>query len=57
MITYLKHGVSQAAANREDSNVRAVVEQILESIEHRGDVAVREYSEKFDRWRSLRTFA
>ena len=50
MITYLKRGVSQATVNQEDSNVRAVVEEILQSIERRGDKAVREYSEKFDRW-------
>lgn len=50
MIVYLKHGASQAEAAREDSNVRATVEEILQSIERRGDVAVREYSEKFDRW-------
>lgn len=50
MIVYLKHGASQAEAAQEDSNVRATVEGILQSIERRGDVAVREYSEKFDRW-------
>jgi sulfopropanediol 3-dehydrogenase len=50
MIVYLKHGASQSEAAREDSNVRATVEEILQSIERRGDVAVREYSEKFDRW-------
>ena len=50
MIVYLKHGASQAEAAQEDLNVRATVEGILQSIERRGDVAVREYSEKFDRW-------
>jgi sulfopropanediol 3-dehydrogenase len=50
MITYLKTGISQSAAALEDSNVRATVEDILRSIEQRGDAAVREFSEKFDRW-------
>ena len=50
MITYLKTGISQSAAALEDSNVRATVEDILRAIEQRGDAAVREFSEKFDRW-------
>jgi len=43
---------AQAAAGRAeaDSQVRATVETILGDIEARGDVAVRELSQKFDSW-------
>jgi sulfopropanediol 3-dehydrogenase len=50
MMTYLKKGIPEDQSRAADKKVRETVEQILADIETRGDVAVREYSEKFDRW-------
>jgi sulfopropanediol 3-dehydrogenase len=47
-ITYLKRGKSVAERGQDDSRTRATVEEILKDIETRGDVAVRELSQKFD---------
>tara|TARA_R110001583_G_scaffold25940_3_gene93668 strand:- start:5637 stop:6929 length:1293 start_codon:yes stop_codon:yes gene_type:complete len=46
------HQKGQSAADKADMNtqVRGIVEGILAAIETRGDEAVREYSEKFDKW-------
>lgn len=50
MIQILKAGKPAAQKAEIDSNVRVTVEAILADIEARGDTAVREYSQKFDRW-------
>jgi sulfopropanediol 3-dehydrogenase len=50
MMTYLKKGIPEDQSRAADKKVRETVEQILADIETRSDVAVREYSEKFDRW-------
>ena len=50
MIRYLKTGKSQEEINVSNQNVKETVEKILADIEDRGDAAVREYSEKFDKW-------
>jgi sulfopropanediol 3-dehydrogenase len=50
MIRYLKHGRSADAAASDDAKVRATVEIMLAEIDRRGDAAVREYSEKLDKW-------
>lgn len=50
MIRYLKEGISEEKAATDDAKVRATVEGILGDIEKRGDAAVRELSEKFDKW-------
>jgi len=50
MIRYLKEGISEERAATDDAKVRATVESILGDIEKRGDSAVREMSEKFDKW-------
>jgi len=50
MIRYLKDGKEPEAIAAEDDRVRHTVEEILNEISKRGDDAVREYSEKFDRW-------
>jgi sulfopropanediol 3-dehydrogenase len=50
MAIQLKSGVSDEQARSADKEVRDTVEGILADIESRGDLAVREYSEKFDRW-------
>lgn len=47
-ITYLKTSRSDADRAEEDVRIRGTVEDILKDIETRGDVAVRELSEKFD---------
>lgn len=49
-IEYLKRGKAAADRAEDDAKVRAVVESTLADIEARGDVAVRELSEKFDRY-------
>ena len=54
-ITYLKTSRSDADRAEEDVRIRGTVEDILKDIETRGDVAVRELSEKFDSY-SPRSF-
>ena len=49
-ITYLKRGKPEAERSADDSEVRSTVENILKDIEARGDTAVRELSEKFDKY-------
>ncbi len=49
-ITYLKRGKPEAERSADDSKVRSTVEDILKDIEARGDTAVRELSEKFDKY-------
>jgi|TARA_R100001369_G_scaffold19823_1_gene36107 sulfopropanediol 3-dehydrogenase len=49
-ITYLKRGKSTEERGQDDSRTRATVEDILKDIEVRGDVAVRELSQKFDNY-------
>jgi sulfopropanediol 3-dehydrogenase len=49
-VTYLKRGKAEQARSEDDAKVRASVEQILKEIEERGDAAVRELSEKFDKY-------
>ena len=50
MPEYLKRGRTQEVRAGDDARVRAAVEDILAAISARGDEAVREYSERFDRW-------
>jgi len=50
MATYLKNGIDVEIAENKDAKVREIVENILGSIEEKGDEALREYSEKFDKW-------
>ena len=50
MARHLKTGISDDAKADTDAKVRQTVEDILAQIETRGDAAVREYSERFDRW-------
>ncbi|WP_299691638.1 histidinol dehydrogenase [uncultured Tateyamaria sp.] len=49
-IEYLKTAKSEAERAEDDAKVRAAVEATLSDIESRGDVAVRELSEKFDKY-------
>jgi sulfopropanediol 3-dehydrogenase len=50
MATYLKRRIAQSLTDEIDQKVRATVEGILADVKKRGDAAVRDYSEKFDRW-------
>ena len=50
MARYLKRGQSAEKTAREDDRVREAVEGIIADIGTRGDAALREYSERFDRW-------
>jgi sulfopropanediol 3-dehydrogenase len=50
MIQILKHGATETEKAEADRKVRQTVESILEDIGARGDIAVRELSEKFDKW-------
>jgi sulfopropanediol 3-dehydrogenase len=50
MIRYLKSGMRPADAAIGDAKVRAVVEEMLAAIGARGDDAVREYSDRLDKW-------
>ncbi len=49
-IEYLKSGISEEARADDDEKTRGIVEATLKVIEARGDAAVRELSEKFDRY-------
>jgi sulfopropanediol 3-dehydrogenase len=50
MIRILKPGRSAEAKATDASAVRSTVESVLIDVEARGDVALRELSERFDRW-------
>ncbi|MFO1319462.1 MAG: histidinol dehydrogenase [Burkholderiales bacterium] len=50
MVRFLKQGISAADDAAEQAKVRATVEGIIADVEKRGDAAVREMSEKFDKW-------
>jgi sulfopropanediol 3-dehydrogenase len=50
MATYLKRRIDAAQTDAADRQVKQTVEGILADIGARGDAAVRELSERFDRW-------
>jgi sulfopropanediol 3-dehydrogenase len=50
VIKVIKSGISQEAAAAMDAKVKATVESTLKDIDTHGDAAVRELSEKFDKW-------
>jgi sulfopropanediol 3-dehydrogenase len=50
MIRYLKEGKSKEELTLSNQQIKKIVEDILADIESRGDEAIREYSEKFDKW-------
>ena len=49
-IEFLKQGMDSEASDEADAKVREIVEGILGDVKTRGDAAVRELSEKFDKW-------
>jgi sulfopropanediol 3-dehydrogenase len=50
MIQELKTGKTEEEREEADQKVRQTVEQIISDVKARGDAAVRELSEKFDKW-------
>ncbi|MFE5430903.1 histidinol dehydrogenase [Peribacillus simplex] len=50
MATYLKQGKAQEEIAQNDAQVSDTVRQTILKIEQEGDAAVRELSEKFDKW-------
>src|SRR5689334_2279781 len=50
MIRRIKTGRTAEATAEQQTQVRRTVEDILTNIGARGEAAVREYSEKFDKW-------
>jgi sulfopropanediol 3-dehydrogenase len=50
MIRYLKKGKTQEEIKSVNQQVVETVENIIQDIENRGDEAIRDYSEKFDKW-------
>lgn len=50
MIEELKAGLTEEAREEADEKVKQTVEDILADIKARGDSAVRELSERFDKW-------
>ena len=50
MATHLKRRIAKEVTDEHDRKVRRTVEDILDDVRKRGDAAIREYSEKFDKW-------
>ena len=50
MAVHLKRRIARELTEEIDQKVRQTVEAILADVKKRGDAAVREYSEKFDKW-------
>jgi len=50
MARYLKRGMDASAIKVADAKVRETVESILAQVDERKDAAIRELSEKFDKW-------
>jgi sulfopropanediol 3-dehydrogenase len=50
MATHLKRRIASTITDEMDRKVRETVEGILADVKKRGDTAVREYSQKFDKW-------
>lgn len=46
----IKEGISTEESKSDKEKVKGIVESILDSIDQHGDSAVRELSEKFDKW-------
>jgi sulfopropanediol 3-dehydrogenase len=50
MATHLKRRIAKEVTDELDRKVRKTVEDILDDVRKRGDAAIREYSDKFDKW-------
>ena len=49
-IHYIKKGITEADATANQKKTRQIVESILEDVATRRDAAIRELSQKFDKW-------
>src|SRR5262245_62887194 len=49
-LRWLKRGMDAGAIRAADAKVRETVEDILAQVDERKDAAIREMSEKFDKW-------
>jgi sulfopropanediol 3-dehydrogenase len=47
---YMKRAAARLSTTAGDPGVAKVVSEVIADVRERGDVAVRQYSEKFDRW-------
>jgi sulfopropanediol 3-dehydrogenase len=54
MASHLKRRIAQTITDEIDQKVRRTVEGILDAVKQRGDTAVREYSEQFDKWTPMK---
>jgi sulfopropanediol 3-dehydrogenase len=54
MATHLKRRIAREVTDELDRKVRKTVEDILDDVRKRGDAAIREYSQKFDKWEPKR---
>src|SRR4029079_10149820 len=50
MAPHLKRRIAKDVTDELDRKVRKTVEDILDDVRKRGDAAIRENSEKFDKW-------
>src|SRR6185295_6166990 len=50
MAIHLKRRIAKEVTDDLDRKVRQTVEDILDDVRKRGDAAIRDYSEKFDKW-------
>ena len=50
MPEYKKRAAARLSTAAGDLGVAEVVSEVIADVRERGDVAVRQYSEKFDRW-------
>jgi sulfopropanediol 3-dehydrogenase len=50
MPRYLKRGLDASAVEAADAKVRSTVESILADVQARGDAAIRDLSQQFDKW-------
>lgn len=50
MIKYLKKGPTQEEKTQSNKKVQLIVEDIIADIDKNGDLAVKNYSKKFDKW-------
>ncbi len=50
-VNYIKKGITEADSSANQAKARQIVEGILDDIQQRRDIAVRELSAKFDNWK------
>jgi sulfopropanediol 3-dehydrogenase len=50
MATWIKEAISEEQRDEAQKQIRDTVEKLLEDVDKRGDIAVRELSKRFDNW-------